>query len=306
MIATGSSLLIDPARYAQAIGVLDRERLTPRDERRFEWLNRLVWATLLLSALWVVIALVARSAQIFVLVPATICCLSVLPLLCLNWPTVKRLYLASRRERALDLTRPLTTIALLEPGARLRNVRNRVLIAVGIPFIYLGVVGISVWEQANFYGRLGALSFLPLGLACVLIYPVERARQRLRAVDLLRQALTKDGPIEEVYYDGIVSLERLQLVLEREEIAQSSAAASPPVIRMADGFREQLHSLARTEAAAVNASIRELSRPASEGQMDAQQREFSCGNFALTYHYDPARNEIVLMALHRRDEARNV
>jgi hypothetical protein len=303
MIASGSPLLGDPARFAQAVGVLKREELSPRDERWFRWLNRLTWSALLLSVACAVVLRTLPPVQIYVLVMASVCYLAVLPAFCMNVPLFIKVFVASRRERALFLTKPLTRIALREPGARVRNVLNSVLVIIGLVALYWGVVGISVWRNANDIGRLWAVSLLGLGLSCLLIYPVERARRRLLALSTLRQALdrAKDGSIEVLYYDAIFVVEHRQIIEDREQAIGNAAGESSTTVRLSDPFLLAASALPVDQSAAVYATIQELSA-AAEAADGIRVRRVDDLRLAVRYERDHENDEMTILALVRLEE----
>jgi hypothetical protein len=300
MIAGGRPLLADPEQYAQALGVLKREELSPRDLWLFSWLVNVTAAAFLLSALWVVIVLVGFGAQRFVLFAATAFHLAVVWFVLMNAPLFWKLFAASRRERALQLTRPLRAIAALEPGAWSRRLGQAVLIAIAVVAFYSGIVGFSVWAKTNWIGKLAAICSVSTGFSCALIYLVDRARRRRRALSRLQAAIddAKDGAIDPVYYDAIVCLERAQILQDREHAVMHTTARPMSVVRMADEFREQLNGLDVADAAAATALIRTLSLAEPYGSDD--QAPETCPirpGLSLDYLRQRGGNEILLLAL---------
>jgi len=300
LIARGSPLLGDPARFAQAVGVLKREELSPRDERWFRWLNRLTWSALLLGVAWVIVLQTLPSVQAHVLMVASFCYLAVLPAFCLNVPLFIKLFSAFRRERALFLTKPLTKIALREPGARVRNVLNFMLVVIGLVPLYWGVVGVSVWRDANLVGRLGAVSLPGLALSCLLIYPVERGRRRLQALSALREALdrAKGGAIEDLYYEAFFVLERRQITEEQDRRQPDGNAVEKfsTIVRMSDPFLKAVSVLPVDQSAAVYATIQELSA-AAEAAGGIGVRRVDDLRLAVRYERDHENDEMTILAL---------
>lgn len=308
MIATGSPLLTDPEQYAQAVSVLKREELSPRDEWLFRWLVRATTAAFLLSGLWVVVVMVAADVQLYVLITATVCQLSVCLFTILNAPLLWKLMSASRRERALKLTRPLRTIAAREPDAWSRRIGKVALVVIAVVALYWGIVGVSVWAETNTYGRLVAICSLSTGFACLLIYLVDRARRRRRALQRLQAAIDEatDGTIDPVYYDAIVCIERAQIVQDRKEAMERAPARLPPVLRMTDEFREQLNALEGADVAATNAMIRELSvsQHDAANEPPPQTRVIRPG-LSLNFVRNRDRNDILLLGLTARGGRNN-
>ena len=300
MTAGGRPLLTDPEEYAQALGVLKREELSPRDLWLFPWLVNVTAAAFLLSALWVVIVVGDFGAQQFVLFAATGFHLAVVSFVLMNAPLFWKLFAASRRERALQLTRPLRAIAALEPGAWSRRLAGAALIAIAVVAFYWGIVGFSVWADANWIGKLGAICSVSIGFSCALIYLVDRARRRQRALSRLQAAIddAKDGVIDTVYYDAIVCLERAQIFQDREQAVMHTPARLMPVIRMADEFREQLNGLDVADAAAANAMIRTLSLAEPDGGDDHAPENCPIRpGLSLDYLRQRGGNEILLLGL---------
>ena len=308
MIAGGRPLLADPDEYAQALRVLQREELSPRDLWLFPWLVNVTAAAFLLSALWVVTVLVDVGPQQFVLFAATGFHLAVVSFVVMNAPLFWKLFAASRRERALQLTRPLRAIAALQAGAWSRRLGGAVLIAIAVVAFYWGIVGFSVWAEANWIGKLGAICSVSTGFSCALIYLVDRARRRRWALSRLQAAIddAKDGVIDTVYYDAIVCLERAQIFQEREDAVLHASARPMPVIRMADEFREQLKELDVADAAAATAIVRTLSLGEPNGG-DDQARE-TCPlrpGLSLDYLRQRGGNEILLLGFTATERRHN-
>lgn len=300
MIAAGSPFLADPEQYAQAVDVLKREELSPRDEWLFGWLVRATRAAFLLSGLWVAVALVALPIQRYVLVVASLCQLAVVLFIVLNAPLLWKLISASHRQRTLKLTRPLSAIVAREPDPWPRRLRNFALVGFAVPALYWGIVGVSVWAETNLYGRLWALGSLSTGFACLLIYLVYGARRRRRALRRLQAAIDEatDGTIDPVYFDAIVSLERTQIVEDREKAMRHATGRLMPVVRMSDEFREQLNALEDADVAATNAMIRELSAPQHDAANEPppQSRMVRPG-LSISFVRNHDRNDILLLGL---------
>ena len=302
MIATGSPSL-DDFQLGQADRVLKREELTPGDEWRFRLLNLATWSALVLSATWLFVALtLASSAQWFLLIAASVSFLSIGPLLVFNVPFLRKVFNAARRERALGVMRPLPSIAKKEPGALLRQVLNLGLHVLGYPLTALGILAVSTFFQTDSWQiRAQSVSILMLGLACLLIYPVERARQRLRAVAMLRRALER-GELAPDMYDGLTSAERRHIDADRRATVKESVNDTSVVLRMSDQFEQDVEAMSEAHAMAVYAAVRSMAdhpRELTAGQVTRQAVEITT---AVEYVYDVDRNEITIMSVVRMRE----
>jgi hypothetical protein len=139
----------------------------------------------------------------------------------------------------------------------------------------------------------------------VLIYPVERARQRLRALWRLRRALDQaaDGMMDEFYYDGIVCVQRAQITADLQRAAEDTGVSTSPVLRMTDQFLAQLNATDFVEATAIHDAIRELSEGDDSGETHCT-RAIGSG-LALKYAVNHPRTEILLQEIVRTGERNN-
>jgi hypothetical protein len=135
----------------------------------------------------------------------------------------------------------------------------------------------------------------------MLIYLVNRARRRLRAMRLLRQALDNatDLAIDGVMWDGIVCMERTQIIQDLQATREQTGRRTFPVLKMSDQFSEQLKASDLDDSWAICAVIRELSHGDDAGATGGT-REIRDG-LALEYIVDRQRNEIRLQEIVRTE-----
>lgn len=297
MIAASEPILQDPDRYAQAVGILKQEELSPQEELLFNCLVALVVSALALSAAWIVV-----DSPVF-LWAATLSYFALLPIAILNLPLLKRVRVFRRLEREFSLTRPLRLLARRQRGYWLMNALNAFWLLLGVSALYWFLIAVSVWSQGNFVARLGAVNLFALMLSCLLIVPMRRVRQKIAALQSLQSAvaLAANGELEQVYYDGLVCLERIQISIEHEQQFAEAGAADAITVRITDAFVAASNQLDPESEAAVYKTIQALLNVAAAQHTRDGIQPVSGSQLSIVFTRDLERNEVTLSALIRQD-----
>lgn len=305
MIATTHEpALRDPDRYAQAIAILTREELSPHERRLFNSLVGVTAAALTFSVAWAVAVIRAPQIQAYFLWPATVAYAALLPISIRSLPLLRRVQIVRRREREFSLNRPLKRLARRQRGYFLLNVLNGFWLLLGLAALFWALIGLSVWPDANFIGRLGVVNLFALALSCALILPVRRVRQKMATLASLQTAVSsaENGELEDVYYDGLVCLERIHIADEQEKAVEDSIDDGSPAVRITDAFVRRCEELDETGSAAVFETIQRVL--ATSDSLNEREGTEPVPDLPLSIAFarDPERNEITFTALVRRDD----
>jgi hypothetical protein len=244
-------ITLDRGALDQARAIVDRERPTPQQETRFEWTARLIFATILLVAVWVVTAITSFYQRVF-LFAAGLTCMTAITLFAFNAGFVSRLWRSFWTAKRLGLhwrhtkrtSRDWAWLACLAV----------IHMFVGYPLLLVGVSGLDVaMERRNPVESLAALSVVSFGVGCLLLLPIEVVRGRVNAMRALRGALDSTQPSDagnvEVparEYDRITDLEFQHIVIDsHQSLANDTGldADAGPAVRLRQAFQEAVANL---------------------------------------------------------------
>jgi hypothetical protein len=222
----------------QAWVVLERAQPTRREETLFRALGALVWAALTLTVLYLGARLALFSPSLtsgWVARAIAVLYGAILPLLLLNARLVRKLWSAIRAERMHEPSLRAQVTAGFRTrwrAQRLVSIATFLLSGVGLLVGGLGVLGIVLElfpdgqpVPANLTLWSTAVAF---GLSCLLIRFIARGRQRIAAINELRQRLLanqtagNESQLAPKEYDAITRIERAQITADRRRSVRSS------------------------------------------------------------------------------------
>ena len=128
----------DSRDYRQALVVLDRERLSPGEQRLFLWFTRAVWGTIVFLLVWPPVLLSGNEQQHLVLAMAVVSFFAAAILFVANLGVAGRLVRAALTERRLGVRRHVSRLTVSVArrrgwAARTWDAKERVLGTLGHP-----------------------------------------------------------------------------------------------------------------------------------------------------------------------------
>jgi hypothetical protein len=257
---------LDNREFLQALAVLERERPTDEEVRRFRQLKLAAWGVLAASPTWFVLVLFWPRLAYPLLLTALFCLLLTIPLFLANLRLVRKLWRAATIRRRLRLSERLE--ASFHAWRRRNRFYNRLTFAMsvaGVPIFAGGLTVLSVSEDVFAAGA--AVAVVVFGATCMFIHFIRRGTERFEVVAELRESLlasrdaqtgTAGVPVEE--YDQYVALERRQIARDRKRsLAKARRLPSQSyALRMSRGAREATAVLNTGDLTSVSKRIQEL------------------------------------------------
>ena len=318
---------LDPAMLKQAWVVLDRAQPTPREDTLFRGLGALVWAALTLTVLYLGARLALWSPSLTSAWTAraiAVLYVAILPLLLLNARLVRKLWRAIRAERMHEPSLRAQVAAGFRTrwrAQRLVAIATFLLSGLGLLVGGLGLLGIVLElfpdgqpMPANLTLWSVAVAF---GLSCLLIRFIARGRQRIAAINDLRQRLLANqtsanesrlGPKE---YDAITRIERAQITADRRRSVRNSLKESLDQafsLREHRAFREAKVSLGPETLVSVQACLDQIVAHPDSGRKIADTRggprrvRVTATDLCVTFVVDQDAREIRVLSLDPADQ----
>ena len=257
-------ITLDRDALDQARAIVDRERPTPQQETLFQWTARLILATIVLVAVWVV-----DGDHLF---PST------------GLPVRRRADVHDRNRAlclqcglrlaavAIILDREKAWLALAAYEANVEGVG-----LVGVPGVHPPVCWVPAtapWCLRTRQGNgarqpvefLVALSVVSFGVGCLLLLPMDVVRRRVNAMRALRGALDSTRPADagkvEVparEYDRITDIEFRHTVIDSlPEPGECRIPTPESAVRLRPAFQEAVANLPEAESDLVYDLIGDL------------------------------------------------
>lgn len=312
---------LDDRQFERALSIVERERPTPLQARRFQLLQLVVWGAFLFTAAWLYLVFGFSASTAYpALMLALACYLAVIPLFLLNLVMIRQLWRAAVLRRTLRLTE------LLRPHFRKRRLRhrvyNRVTFAMSLFGYIVCLLGLMLLAAPDAAGLLTATIVFFWGLSCIAIHFMARGAERFRVISDLRAALLKGkasspaGTSEPVvvaaeHYDAISRLERAQIRHDRQRSIASGMHMKSQgyVMRVSRSVRETEQTLEPTELVSLHATLYRLSRdPAAvSGVTDPETGQVFTPipgtPFEIGFSVDETHREVRVYSLRRVDAA---
>jgi hypothetical protein len=221
----------------QAWMVLDRARPTPREETLFRALGALVWAALAVTVLYLGARAIFSPSLTSARVARVIAALyvAIVPLLFLNARLVRKLWRAFRVVRMHEPSLRAQVRAAFRTRWRAQRVVSLATFLLSGLGLLVGGVGLLAIVLELFPGGQPVPANLTLwsiavsfGLSCLLIRFIARARQRIAAINELRQRLLanqtagNESQLAPQEYDAITRIERAQIATDRRRSVSAS------------------------------------------------------------------------------------
>ena len=225
----GASL--DPQLAATALERLDLERPTPRAELYFHLLQRLVWAALVLTALYIFLRLFGATVKTAqpVAVAAALVYILIVPVLGLNIEFFNQLRRAGILKRRLDaswavrLQNRLAAEREHNAAAHLAGIVVGAVAALALAFGALGLV-VELLRAEIIPARLAlAVVMTTFGVALAIVPRMSLGRERLRVITELDSALRSGDPSA---YDDVAQFDRRQIARDRAQSIKAHLSAS--------------------------------------------------------------------------------
>jgi hypothetical protein len=265
-MGASATAYLDDRQFAQALGILERERPTDEEVRRFRQLKTAAWGALALCPTWFVLVLFWPRLAYPILFSAIACLGLTIPLFLRNLRLVRKLWRAATVRRKLRLSERLeSSFQARRRRNRLFNAFTAALTVAGAVIFAFGLIGLTASEDA--FGLAMAVVFLFFGATCAFIHFIKRGTERFEVVAELRQSLlaSRDAetgaagvPVEE--YDQYLAIESRQIARDRKRsLAQ---ARRTPIdtyaLRMSRHAREASALLSTGDMTSVTKRIQEL------------------------------------------------
>lgn len=315
---------LDPREYRQALAVLDRERLSPDQQRLFLFFNLAVWCTFAFSTLWLlVLPSPYAERQHLVLFLALGSSAAAILLFVTNLGIAGKLWRAARTERRLGISTHVSALTARISYQqrwirRVAGAAEKLLMPVGLLFSIVG--GLALYGEVYSLVKAGqaalppaagqlffALGVFLFGLACLCLPPMKRAKQRLDAVARLRESLLEGRDLRQTDRALIQVFERTQILVRREQDAATSRAARRRgSVRFSDPFHTAMAHLEPDEIARVYTTLRRLLDSAENGGITGthlRQVEVPDTTLSIAVSRDDASGELLAHGLSRSGEA---
>ena len=250
---------LDDATFEHALAVLDRARPSPGQDRLFQLLNLAVWIAVTLAGVYFVLRRTGGLAPgslagITIAWAIALVYVAIVPLFVVNWPLVRKLWRAARRQRQLatSLKRRISDqFRVRRRERRLLHLTTFILNIVGLIVAVGALAGVLLAATAGdpVAPRLALYAVAAVfGVSCMFLHFMARGRERLKVIaDLRTTLIAAHDPADERQltaeaYDEIAHIERGQIAADRR---RSVKAASKK-------------SFARTYAAKEHRAVREV------------------------------------------------
>jgi hypothetical protein len=265
-MGASATAYLDDRQFAQALGILERERPTDEEVQRFRQLKTAAWGALALCPTWFVLVLFVPRLAYPILFSAIACLGLTIPLFLWNLRLVRKLWRAATVRRKLRLSERLeSSFEARRRRNRVYNAFTAVLTVAGAVIFVLGVIGLTASEDA--FGLAMAVLFLFFGATCAFIHFIKRGTERFEVVAELRQSLlaSRDAqtgaagvPVEE--YDQYRAIENGQIARDRKRsLARARRTTTETyALRMSRDAREASAVLSTGDMTSVSKRIQEL------------------------------------------------
>jgi hypothetical protein len=310
---------LNAAQLRRAVVLLDREQLTASERWRFEWLNRSVWSVLALAVAWPVILFANDRLQLIPLILLLGAGASVLAFFFLNIPLLWKFVRVARTETRLGIrtyVSVLTAAIASKKGWRspwTRTISAAVLIIGGLG---VGVGGLALTVESEPEYIAADIAAVIFGLGCLSLIPLNRVTRRLDAISSLREAVGEHRGQSNLVLDSaqrtfIATLERTQIVLERDEAAAARRSRQQAGgVRFAQPFQASVARLSADELSRVYQAVRQLveqvhvrHRQQPDARIENERFAVEGTSLALGFSRDAHTGEVVAHQLYRSGQA---
>jgi hypothetical protein len=268
-----TTAVLNRRQFEQALLVLDRERLSPSDEARFDALTIAVWVALGLTTAWAAAFFPLHSLAYYLIRAAASAYVVAIALFFANLNLVAKIWrdvLARRRSRLLPnlkafvrvrhrqhLVAYLMSYALAAFGA--------VLCLIGA---YVAVYDWPVWRSDDKLGATLVGGPTAFGLACILMWFVVQWRDRIAGIADLRASLMRGEDADKggttvptPVYEEITGIDREQINQDRRRNVAAGRSAMPSAayaVRVSRDIYARVPELMPDEWVAISRRIQEL------------------------------------------------
>jgi hypothetical protein len=303
---------LDSRQFEQALAILERERPSPSDERRFRLLNQVVWSAVFLTLGWFFLLPSNPAVARWLLIAAVFFYVVSVAMVAANVGLGRKLVRAAMLRRSLRLwPRLRPSFKARRRRHAVQNLVTLVLTLVGYPIFLFGVFGllIELLDSRDSAGLPLAVVQTVFGLGCISIHFIARGKERLEVISELRSDLVARRStagtrveVSEDKYEQIASIERAQIARDRRRsLARPAKDTQGYVLRLHRSLREAEAQLEPEVLMQVRECARQLLvDPAGNpggSPSEWSYAEVPGAGYELAFTVDHARREVHVMEL---------